>query len=999
MQAAAAAAAAAAGTSIEQTKLLDFETAPSLIDDDLTIPRFKTPIERTSDLLAAFFGMEADEQPFETTLTPVTKQQEAYMTAVTPTLLPSPPIVVHRNSVKSAPINFGDKATTAASTTPTQLHHQVSAPGLDQPSPPADFVDSKDGHIWRAKYCVLEDGVLYFYRNAADGESPEASSERLQQQPSQQQQHDGGGGGGGGVEQEDLSKSPMPRKFVKGHVNTTTNHHTANTTTPNYSNTANVIWEKRVALDCVGAVRSAEFEYGEFAVELLAHNGDRLVLRASHADEMNDWLFQFHRALASFMKNFMDAMGKWSQTHHVVDLHRLSTAAPIINSMMPSPAIMLTAYPNNSLSHGHGRSGLHRRRVNETESPTAPLIQFNIDQPADIAMTPNHNNSGDKRRGNDNDTQAAVTTQHESEIAVGAGGPSEMEPTTPKKYVPPHLRKTLEKKKNGGRWIPPHLRRKIEDEGTDSSLPLTERTVLFAMSLDEEAIQREAAQEEAVARVLHQSSAAAAFTRGGCADPRVASGSIMDAAYKKRKSSKVGKVAAAEAYGCYGGGNNNNNNNNNHECNEPSLRWEVGAVSECGVRNSNEDSFLICSSAFKAFETLENYQQQDQCGKHDPGFFGIFDGHCGNEAARFATERLTEYFYNEWRKESNIMMGGSSQIKDALQKALENLDNDFCRMCVEDGRDWESGSTAIVAAIVDEELVVSSLGDCRAVVCRSVAPQSGQKFEDSLHEDGWTQLEVEEDLDTQWIRATSSPTADDDVNTLHDWYWKEVADVHDPSRPDEKQRIERANGWITTEKEIPISQMQRMDFADEDVVEILKRCFSERYNQSQPLRAQKKKCNAAPQRILKISRVCGELAVSRAIGDRDFKADFNQPNSNGARGESSPNTLWWDCPLSLPYPNDHSRQFKGNLVTSIAETRTLKLSPAAGLIDEFLVLACDGLWDVIDPDDAVRVTRGLLFEKKWPARKAAARLAELAIHLGSSDNITVIVIRFFRETS
>jgi serine/threonine protein phosphatase PrpC len=61
------------------------------------------------------------------------------------------------------------------------------------------------------------------------------------------------------------------------------------------------------------------------------------------------------------------------------------------------------------------------------------------------------------------------------------------------------------------------------------------------------------------------------------------------------------------------------------------------------------------------------------------------------------------------------------------------------------------------------------------------------------------------------------------------------------------------------------------------------------------------------------------------------------------------------------------------------------------------LLACDGLWDVIDAEDAVRVTRDLLFEKKWLAKKAAARLAELAIHLGSSDNITVIVVRLIVE--
>jgi serine/threonine protein phosphatase PrpC len=79
------------------------------------------------------------------------------------------------------------------------------------------------------------------------------------------------------------------------------------------------------------------------------------------------------------------------------------------------------------------------------------------------------------------------------------------------------------------------------------------------------------------------------------------------------------------------------------------------------------------------------------------------------------------------------------------------------------------------------------------------------------------------------------------------------------------------------------------------------------------------------------------------------------------------------------------------------EIQTVQLSQK-DFVDEFVLLACDGLWDVMDPDDAVRVTRGLLFEKKWTAKKAAARLAELAIHLGSSDNVTVIVIRFFTNT-
>jgi len=50
---------------------------------------------------------------------------------------------------------------------------------------------------------------------------------------------------------------------------------------------------------------------------------------------------------------------------------------------------------------------------------------------------------------------------------------------------------------------------------------------------------------------------------------------------------------------------------------------------------------------------------------------------------------------------------------------------------------------------------------------------------------------------------------------------------------------------------------------------------------------------------------------------------------------------------------------------------------------------------LMDLSDAVRVARDLLFDKGWSAKKAAL-LAELAIHLGSYDNTTVILIRFLK---
>lgn len=85
--------------------------------------------------------------------------------------------------------------------------------------------------------------------------------------------------------------------------------------------------------------------------------------------------------------------------------------------------------------------------------------------------------------------------------------------------------------------------------------------------------------------------------------------------------------------------------------------------------------------------------------------------------------------------------------------------------------------------------------------------------------------------------------------------------------------------------------------------------------------------------------------------------------------------------------------------------------------DEFLILASDGLWDVISNEAACNVVRrclmnrsseisssssgevGILFEQVSPSARAAKILAELAISKGSKDNISVIVAELRRSSS
>jgi len=111
---------------------------------------------------------------------------------------------------------------------------------------------------------------------------------------------------------------------------------------------------------------------------------------------------------------------------------------------------------------------------------------------------------------------------------------------------------------------------------------------------------------------------------------------------------------------------------------------------------------------------------------------------------------------------------------------------------------------------------------------------------------------------------------------------------------------------------------------------------------------------------VKVARVDGTLAVSRAIGDGDFKDDRDKPLEEQA-------------------------------VSSLPELQTVELTPE----HEFVVLACDGLWDVFSNEEAVefignKITSGTTQEDLVSVAKS---LALQAIQKNSTDNVTVLIVK------
>ncbi|CAN6444402.1 unnamed protein product [Victoria cruziana] len=61
---------------------------------------------------------------------------------------------------------------------------------------------------------------------------------------------------------------------------------------------------------------------------------------------------------------------------------------------------------------------------------------------------------------------------------------------------------------------------------------------------------------------------------------------------------------------------------------------------------------------------------------------------------------------------------------------------------------------------------------------------------------------------------------------------------------------------------------------------------------------------------------------------------------------------------------------------------------------EFLVIASDGLWDVVPNEDAVSLVRTI-----EEPEQAARKLTETAFTRGSADNITCVVVRFHHDVT
>lgn len=143
-----------------------------------------------------------------------------------------------------------------------------------------------------------------------------------------------------------------------------------------------------------------------------------------------------------------------------------------------------------------------------------------------------------------------------------------------------------------------------------------------------------------------------------------------------------------------------------------------GFASVCGRRREMEDAVAINPS----------FCQMEQENSGELHYFAVYDGHGCSHVATKCKERLHELVKEELE---NKLEGDDDEWEHAMDQSFNRMDKEViewnksvtggatCRCELQTPECDAVGSTAIVAVVTPDKIIVANCGDSRAVLCRN----------------------------------------------------------------------------------------------------------------------------------------------------------------------------------------------------------------------------------------------------------------------------------------
>ncbi|KAI0930216.1 hypothetical protein AcV5_006988 [Taiwanofungus camphoratus] len=345
-------------------------------------------------------------------------------------------------------------------------------------------------------------------------------------------------------------------------------------------------------------------------------------------------------------------------------------------------------------------------------------------------------------------------------------------------------------------------------------------------------------------------------------------------------------------------------------------------------------------------------------GVRGQGFFAIFDGHAGKQAADWCGKYFASSLADVLREDTK------NNIPDVLNKTFHDVDTKLSKLSEQSSGKMHAGCTVVTAFLRLEDsdggqsflpLDFDPLPPPPSPKPAKVGGQGGGGDEDEQsHEPG-----EDEDEDDVLPDGTENPKAKrhhfrDPLEKLEHVGERSTAEKpadgkEEGNGPDARRsptpESEPVHAW-TPAADISVRRVLYCANAG-DARGVLCRggkAVRLTYDHKGSDKQEAKRITDAGGFVMS-GRVNGVLAVTRSLGDSSMK----------------------EYVVGSPYTTE----------TELSEE------------DEFLILACDGLWDVVDDQAAVDLVRGTT-----DPRRAAEDLLDNAYKNYSTDNVTVLVVRF-----
>ena len=246
-------------------------------------------------------------------------------------------------------------------------------------------------------------------------------------------------------------------------------------------------------------------------------------------------------------------------------------------------------------------------------------------------------------------------------------------------------------------------------------------------------------------------------------------------------------------------------------------------------------------------------------------YYAVFDGHAGKKAAEFCRDHLQ----SRLARDDRFWDSDPETVSHVLVEAFKSVDEDFLRECDASNGTIYAGSTATVCIVREAQVWVATLGDSAAMLGKH----------SSASKAAFLGLDL---TSNAMLTSSIAGGMDDSATRSHVM----LSDPQTPGRADEVERIEKAGGWVTKEKEMFLGRLQDMDLTDP---------FIRNYAETKV-------------GMVNIYRVNGDISVSRAIGDPDYKI------GHGLDKETSAIPYPWNWRNA---PENHPRTFSDNLIIAV----------------------------------------------------------------------------------